>query len=147
MTDTNISSLPVSRAEGRQLCGVFILTLDDGAPISTGTLADHLGLSGATVTESIKRLNETKLVSYEPYAGVELTARGEKFARRLLWRRCLIQEFFETTAGVSLDSMTAYRIGRTVSTRELSQLEETLTRPCRGQCKVSDQSECDRLSG
>jgi DtxR family Mn-dependent transcriptional regulator len=141
------ADLPVSRAEGRQLCGLFVLTLTDGTPVATGALAARLGLSGATVTETIKRFDDDGLVSYEPYVGAKLTARGEAIARRLLWRRCVVQDFFETTAGVSLDPTTAYRVGRAVSASDLARLDEGLTRPCAGRCEADDRPDCDRLTG
>lgn len=147
MTEPTGPSLPVSRAEGRQLCGLLVLALTDGTPVGTGALAERLTLSGATVTETVKRFDDEGLVSYEPYVGAELTSRGEAVARRLLWRRCVVQAFFEATAGVSLDPTTAYRIGRAVSADTLSRLDERLTRPCTDRCEASDRAECDRLTG
>lgn len=149
MTDATPSDVPVSPGEGRHLCGLLALTLtgDGDPPVSTGALADHLDVSAATVTETVKRFDGEGLVTYEPYVGAELTARGEDVARTLFWRRCIVQEFFETAADVSLDDGDAYRIGRIVSRDELARLGERLARPCEKRCEAADPADCDRLIG
>ena len=145
MDDTLPAGTAVSPAEGRHLCGLLVLTLADDPPVGTGVLADYLGVSGPTVTETVKTFDEEGLVSYEPYVGAELTARGERIARDLLWRRCVVQQFFETAADVSLDAVQAYRIGRIVPAGELSRLGERLSRPCDRPCEATDVVDCERL--
>ena len=144
MSDASSANLPVSPAEGRHLCGLLVLTLTDDSPVGTGVLADSLGVSGPTVTETIKTLDEAGLVTYEPYVGVELAPRGERIARDLFWRRCLVQQFFETV-DISLDTEQAYRIGRTVPSGELSRLDDQLSRPCDRPCEATDALDCERL--
>ena len=145
MTETTAATDHVSPAEGRHLCGLFTAGLADDTPVPTGTLADRLGVSGATVTETVQRLDDDGLTEYEPYTGTSLTSRGETVARRMLWRRCVVQDFFETTTHVSLSDETAYRIGRAIGRDELSRFAERLTRPCTSRCTASDPTDCDRL--
>ena len=135
----------VTPAEGRHLCGLLVLTLADDSPVGTGVLTDYLGLRGPTVTATIKTLDEAGLVTYEPYVGVELAPRGERIARDLLWRRCLVQQFFETVVDVSLDADQAHRIGRIVPSGELSRLDDQLSRPCDRPCEATDALDCERL--
>jgi DtxR family Mn-dependent transcriptional regulator len=145
VTETTSATESVSPAEGRHLCGLFAATLAGDTPVSTGSLADRLGVSGATVTETVQRLHDRGLTAYEPYTGTGLTSRGETVARQMLWRRCLVQDFFETTTDVSLSDETAYRIARAITREELSRFEERLARPCDGRCTASDRTDCDRL--
>lgn len=136
----------VSPAEGRHICGLLALELAGDPPVTTGGLAERLGVSGATVTETLQRVDKSGLVSYEPYVGAELTDRGERVARRLLWRGCVVQQFFETTADVSLDATAAYRIGRVLPSDDLARLNDRLSRPCEERCEATDPDDC-RLLG
>ena len=45
-----------------------------------GQLASALGVVPGTATTMVKALAESGLVKYEPYAGVRLTASGERLA-------------------------------------------------------------------
>src|SRR3989442_14939247 len=44
--------------------------------VSTNALADRLGVTPASASGMVKRLDEMGLVSHEPYRGVQLTAEG-----------------------------------------------------------------------
>lgn len=136
---------PVSRGEGRYLCGLFHLMLLEERPIKTGELADYLDVAGATVTETLQAFDRKGLVTYEPYVGAELTDRGERLAREMLWRRCLVEQFFEAMAGVSLTDDQAYRIGMVVQEPQLEQLSEYVTQPCDGSCAATDPDDCTGL--
>lgn len=70
----------------------------------------------------------------------------EGVARDLLWRRCVVREFLEATADVSLDDGAAYRIGRIVPRDGLAELGDRLTRPCTRRCEATDRTDCDRLT-
>ncbi|MFB6150945.1 MAG: metal-dependent transcriptional regulator [Haloarculaceae archaeon] len=133
---------PVSPGEGRYLCGLLYLTLRDGAPVGNGDLADLLDVSGPTVTEMSKAFSERGLVSHELYVGAELTDCGERVAREILWRRCVVKEFFEATADVSLSDEEAYRIGLVVPDSDLDHLSELVEQPCHDHCVATDADEC-----
>jgi DtxR family Mn-dependent transcriptional regulator len=137
---------PVSLGEGRYLCGLLYLTLLEERRITTGELADHLGVSGATVTEMLKTFAERGLVTYEPYGGTELSERGERVARRILWRRCVVQQFFEETAGVELEDDEAYRISLVLPTADIERLAGHVRQPCQGQCEATDADECEDIA-
>lgn len=136
---------PVSPGEGRYLCGLFHLTLVEDRPIKTGELADYLGVAGATVTETFKTFDEEGLATYEPYAGTRLTERGERLAREMQWRRCLVQDFFEESAGVSLSDEEAYRVGMAIPEGKLAPLGDAVSQPCQGSCEANDPEECHGL--
>lgn len=137
---------PISPGEGRYLCGLLYLTLSQGHHVSTGELAGHLGVSDATVTEMIKSFGDRGLVTYEPYRGSELTDRGEQIARELLWRRCVVQDFFDQTAGISLDEERAFQIGLQLTGAEADRLSEQISQPCHGHCEAVDAEDCSVLA-
>ena len=57
-------------------------------------IASNLGISQASVTNMIKRLDGEGLLNYERYRGMSLTPDGEKIAQAILQRH-------ETLAGLS----------------------------------------------
>jgi DtxR family Mn-dependent transcriptional regulator len=139
-------ALQISRSEGRYLCGLLFLTLDADEPIASGELADYLGVSVASVTEMVAAFDERGLVAYEPYEGAELTERGERVARKIMWRRCTVQRYFETSEDVELSSQQAYRIGRELDDDDVRKLGESLDHPCRDGCTASSRDDCGLLA-
>ncbi len=53
--------------------------------VSTSMLAEHKGVSAASVTGMLKKLSQLELVEYEPYRGCASRQRGS--ARP--WKRCV----------------------------------------------------------
>ena len=47
------------------------------SPVALPALADRMGISPASANEMIKKLAAQRLVTYEPYKGVTLTAEGQ----------------------------------------------------------------------
>jgi DtxR family Mn-dependent transcriptional regulator len=78
---------------------------EDGGRASTTSLARHLGLAGASVTDMLKRLSAEGLVHYEPYRGVELTPEGRRLALRTLRRHRLWEMFLVRYLGFSWDQI------------------------------------------
>ncbi|WP_255194289.1 metal-dependent transcriptional regulator [Natronobeatus ordinarius] len=66
--------------------------LEDG-PASTGTLADMLEVSPASVNEMIGKLEERGLVEHEKYKGARLTDEGLERAHHALQTYCIIERF------------------------------------------------------
>jgi DtxR family transcriptional regulator, Mn-dependent transcriptional regulator len=75
------------------------------APISTGELAQAVGVSPGTVTSMLKTLAEAGLVTYVPYEGVRLTDSGGTLALRILRRHRLIELFLVKTLELSWDEV------------------------------------------
>jgi len=67
-------------------------SIDDG-PAATGTLADMLEVSPASVNEMIGKLEERGLVDHEKYKGVDLTDDGIVRAEEALQTYCIIERF------------------------------------------------------
>jgi len=61
--------------------------------VSTNALADALQTKPASVTDMLKKLKAQKLLQYEKYRGVKLTAEGKKIAVQII-RKHRLWEFF-----------------------------------------------------
>ena len=82
-----------------------ICASQDGRPAATGQLATMLDVLPGTVTSMLKTLSQSRLATYTPYEGVELTDAGEKLALRVLRRHRLIELFLVETLGLTWDEV------------------------------------------
>jgi len=64
-------------------------------------LAKHLGLTNATVSTCIPKLNKLGLVESERYGPIRLTPLGREIAGRVLRREELLVAFFQEVLGLS----------------------------------------------
>ncbi|HKL28647.1 MAG TPA: metal-dependent transcriptional regulator [Natrialbaceae archaeon] len=140
------TSATISPEAGRYLCAVLYCTLDDDPPIGTGDLAEHLDVSRASVTEMIEKFDDEGLLVHEPYRGVELTDRGERLARELVWRRCVVQQFFETDLGIEMPPTRAFKVGCTLPHDDVERIADRIDEPCQGLCTASTVEECYTLA-
>ncbi len=62
----------------------------DGDLVPMGRLARAMEVVPGTVTAMVKSLVGSRLVHYEPYAGVRLTRTGQKLALRIVRRHRVI---------------------------------------------------------
>ncbi|MCU4717110.1 metal-dependent transcriptional regulator [Halapricum hydrolyticum] len=140
------TELPVSPGEGRYLCGLLYRTLLDEPPIGNGELAEYLGVSGASVSEMIDAFDEAGLVEYEPYRGATLTGDGERLAREILWRRCVVNRFFDRIGGIDLAAEQAYQIGCLLGEADVEALARQVDQPCRTRCLADNAEDCAELA-
>jgi Mn-dependent DtxR family transcriptional regulator len=96
-----------------------------------GHLAAAVGVASGTATTMVKTLAESGLVEYEPYAGVALTAAGQKLAALVLRRHRLIELFLVRVMGYSWDEVhdEAEQLEHAVSERLIDRIDEMLGRP------------------
>lgn len=67
---------------------------EDGIkPVPVNHLAERLKVQPVSANQMIKKLEETNLISYTPYKGVELSASGKREAARLLRNRRMWEVF------------------------------------------------------
>lgn len=99
--------------------------------VPMGQLASALGVVPGTATTMVKALAESGLVKYEPYAGVRLTAAGEKLAAMVLRRHRLIELFLVKVMGMSWTEVhdEAEHLEHAVSDRLIERIDEMLGRP------------------
>ncbi len=74
----------------------------DGA-VSTTALAERLGVTAASASGMLRKLDEHGLVSHVPYRGVRLTAEGERVALEVLRHHRLLELYLTETLGVPWD--------------------------------------------
>jgi DtxR family Mn-dependent transcriptional regulator len=77
----------------------------DGKPATTQLLADELGVSGPSVTNMVKRLDEMRLLRHTRYQGVELTPAGEKIALEVVRHHRLLELYLAETLGYPWDQV------------------------------------------
>ena len=90
--------LTLSKSERETLKAMYRLT-KAGADAHTGDLAEALGLSPGTVTATVKRLADRKIVDHKPYKGVELTAAGRRAAVAAIRRHRIVERFLADMLG------------------------------------------------
>jgi DtxR family transcriptional regulator, Mn-dependent transcriptional regulator len=73
--------------------------------VSTKLLAERLGVSASTASESIRKLADQGLVHHEKYGAVTLTDRGRHAALGVVRRHRLLETFLVSELGYSWDEV------------------------------------------
>lgn len=104
---------------------------DGNELVPMGQLAHGLGVVPGTATTMVKALAESGLVTYEPYAGVRLTASGLKLAALVLRRHRLMELFLVQVLGMSWDEVheEAERLEHAASDRLIDRIDAMLGQP------------------
>src|SRR4026208_1722665 len=104
---------------------------DPDGLVPMGQLATTIGVVPGTATTMVKALAESGLAHYEPYAGVRLTAAGQKLAAMVLRRHRLIELFLVKVMGMSWTEVhdEAENLEHAVSDRLIDRIDEMLGRP------------------
>ena len=76
-------------------------------PVSTTAVADRLGVSAASATNMLKKLDSMGLVVQVPYRGTELTASGRKIALEVVRHHRLLETYLAEALGVPWDEVHA----------------------------------------
>lgn len=123
--------MPSSTAEDYLRC---ILLNEQRAPdvrVSTGRLAEQLGLSPGSVTAMVQSLAEGGLVVYERYAGVQLTEGGRRAALEVMRRHRLLELFLVEVVGLDWTEVhdEADRLEHAVSERLVDRVDALLGHP------------------
>lgn len=82
------------------LKAIFVVQQVEDGRASTGALADHLGVSPASVNEMIGKLQDQGLVEHEKYKGVQLTNDGAHRGRDALQTYCILERFLKNVLEV-----------------------------------------------
>jgi DtxR family transcriptional regulator, Mn-dependent transcriptional regulator len=94
---------PNSEAVEDYAKAIFALQRRGRRPVGTSALAERLGVSPASVTAMLKRMDAMRLVGYEPYRGVTLTAAGEKVALEVIRHHRLLESYLAEALGMPWD--------------------------------------------
>lgn len=100
-------------------------------PVTTGHLAEAMGVSPGTVTSMLKTLDDLELANYTPYEGVHLTEAGQKLALRIFRRHRLLEAFFCRALDLPWDKVhdDAERMEHPVSDFLIDRIDEYLGHP------------------
>jgi DtxR family Mn-dependent transcriptional regulator len=82
---------------------IYALELREGEAVSTNALADRLGVTAASASGMVKRLDELGLVEHQPYRGVSLTDDGRRVALEVMRHHRLLELYLVKSLGVPWD--------------------------------------------
>ncbi len=82
---------------------IYALELREGDAVSTNALAGRLGVTPASASGMVKRLDELGLVEHQPYRGVSLTDDGRRVALEVMRHHRLLELYLVKTLGVPWD--------------------------------------------
>jgi DtxR family Mn-dependent transcriptional regulator len=74
---------------------------EEGRVARTGEIASHLKVAAPSVTDMLQKLEKARLVEYQPYKGVVLTAAGRAEAKAVLSRHRIMQAFLQEVCGMA----------------------------------------------
>jgi DtxR family Mn-dependent transcriptional regulator len=75
--------------------------------VTTNAIAERLGVTAASASGMIKKLDSLGLVSHEPYKGVELTEDGERLALEVIRHHRLLELYLAESLDVPWDRVHA----------------------------------------
>jgi DtxR family Mn-dependent transcriptional regulator len=103
----------------------------EGLAVSTSGLARTLHVSPAAVTKAVRHLGQRELVSYTPYHGFQLTAKGRAEALRTIRQHRLIELFLHDMLGFGWEEVDeeAERLEHHISLKLAARIEEALNYP------------------
>lgn len=101
--------------------------------VTTGLLADRLGVGPSTVSETVRRLTAQGLLEYEPYGGVWLTDVGRQHALAMVRRHRLLETWLVRELGYTWDEVhdEAEVLEHAVSERLVARIDARLGHPVR----------------
>src|SRR3954466_7696760 len=82
---------------------IYALQVETGGPVSNNALAERLGVSAASATNMVKRLDSLGLVEHLPYRGAALTPAGRRVALEVLRHHRLLELYLAQSLGVPWD--------------------------------------------
>jgi DtxR family Mn-dependent transcriptional regulator len=82
---------------------IYALERRGSEPVTTNALADRLGVTPASASGMVKRLDELGLVEHRPYHGVSLTDDGRRVALEVMRHHRLLELYLVKTLGVPWD--------------------------------------------
>lgn len=103
----------------------------ENGPVSTQRLSEELGVSGASVTNMAKRLNDLNLLVHLPYKGVTLTESGTRVALEVIRHHRLLELYLSQALGFDIDQVHAEadRLEHHVSKELEARMEQALGYP------------------
>jgi DtxR family Mn-dependent transcriptional regulator len=82
---------------------IYALEARGDCAVSTTALAERLGVTPASASGMVRKLDELDLVTHLPYRGVRLTPRGVRVALEVLRHHRLLELYLSETLGLPWD--------------------------------------------
>jgi DtxR family transcriptional regulator, Mn-dependent transcriptional regulator len=82
---------------------IYALARQGDGTVATNALAERLGVTPASVSAMVKKLDERGLVTHVRYRGVALTAEGERVALEVMRHHRLLETYLAEHLGVPWD--------------------------------------------
>src|SRR3954447_5333549 len=82
---------------------IYALQVAAGGPVTNNALAERLGVSAASASNMVKKLDGLGLVEHVPYHGVVLTPAGRRVALEVLRHHRLLELYLAQSLGVPWD--------------------------------------------
>ena len=82
---------------------IYALQVEADGPVTNNALADRLGVSPASASNMVKKLDSLGLVEHVPYHGVALTSAGRRVALEILRHHRLLELYLAESLGVPWD--------------------------------------------
>ena len=82
---------------------ICVLEERTGGPVTNNAIAERLGVTPASASSMVKKLDGLGLVAHVPYRGVRLTARGRRVALEILRHHRLLERYLVEELGVPWD--------------------------------------------
>lgn len=98
-----MSTQGISSAVEDYAKAIYALEQRGGSAVSTNALAERMGVTAASASAMVKRLDGLGLVTHVPYRGVQLTDAGTKVALEILRHHRLLELYLAETLGVPWD--------------------------------------------
>ena len=126
----NGSRPELSEPQEDYLKQIFLLG-GDGRRVSTQALARRLGVTPASVSEMVVRLDQLDLVEHAPYRGVRLTAAGRRVALEMLRHHRLLETYLVEALGYGWDEVheEAEKLEHVISERFEERIAEAMGHP------------------
>ena len=99
--------------------------------VPMGVVAEAVGVTPGTATTMIKSLADSRLVRYEPRAGVELTKAGRRLAHRVVHRHRLVEQLLVEVLGMDWSEVhdEAEQLEHAISDKVLQKIDALLGHP------------------
>ena len=87
------------------LKAIYRLHAESGGPVTTNALGDWLGVTASSASGMLRKLDDLRLIVYEPYHGVRLSEAGQQAALAVVRRHRLLEAFLAQILGLSWDKV------------------------------------------
>ena len=82
---------------------IYVLEERTGGPVTNNAIAERLGVTPASASSMVKKLDGLGLVAHVRYRGVRLTRRGQRVALEVLRHHRLLERYLVEELGVPWD--------------------------------------------